>query len=1500
MLATLLIAVLAPAAADAATPTLAYIATVPSADGSLSALSCPATSTCFAAGQLSTAKGAVAVTTNAGKTWKLLTLPSTAGPLGAISCSTASDCIAAAAPPSLGEKSSAARRLDAQPAAVPAVLIATTDGGAVWKVQTAPAGVVGAFSLSCPTAAYCAGEPSDSTGASNGVMWTSNGGSTWSLRPNSATGQANVYGQPISCGTTTACYAGAQGTTPSPALGSVWHDLTGYHTAFSYRIDDSSCPGASACFLSSSGSGGLNAGDNVVDAVTNRGATVVQTELKAGTNSVAPAMPLGCASETTCEVFVVSQNGATVARYSTTSGTSWATQTIPSQAKTIAAVSCPTLGTCVAIGPASSSGTAVVGFTGPAAPAVGGVVQPAGPAAGGQTATVFGSGFASGVTVDFGSKPATGVHVLSANALTAVVPAGTAGTVAVTVHGSGGASASDPDSSYTYLSSAPTVTSVTPSSAAAYGYAQITVKGSGVGFATAVKFGTTSALWWLPTSSSSLIAIAPPGTGTVDIRVTNPVGTSAAGSADRVSYVSSGTGSYSLAQTLAPPPTPTSVSCGSSTVCFAAGGGGILKSSNRGDSWSLVSSQQPTAIACASATTCLAVVAGGVLSTTDGGSEWVSHPYPSGAAGIGVVACLPAGLCFVGVGTKVLSSTDGGATWAAHSLPTALSNPSSLACPTTTACVLTASGELGATSDAGAVWHAVADPSGTAGLDRVSCGTSTTCMAAGYTGNITFSATAYAASTSNAGASWTALPQINSGGAPFVVGGISCTSSKACLVVGNVNFQTSSVPPTGGMVEATADGGQTWTLSSVPSELYGQGFANGFGSGMLYSVSCYASNSCVSVGLAASLNQQPGTAATSVDGGTTWVARRLPATGVHDLTAVSCRTGGSCEAAGDGSYSPVMLGASSATAPFAPQGSPPYAETLDAASCPTASHCVAVGQAGGTLSYYGQGGAIVSGDGGVLWKPTTISLEPENLTSVSCASASDCAAVGTASWIGGGTPLPPVAVSSTDGGSTWNASSLPAGTYSLSDVSCPPTAGTPTCFAVGASNSGNSPTVLRSTNGGASWLEVNVPSDGTQQYTGVSCASSTACIAVGGGAIIATTNGTSWSAQTVPSGAAPSHVACANASACVAVGDQSSPTAAIYTTNGGKTWLAGSTPANALLVSASCSTASDCIASGNPMLKSTNGGKTWSAVTLPSTAASDTGGVSCVPSGTLCLATGAAAVNETGVPAAILRSTSGGSSWSAQIFPLGPAGIGAISCPSSTGCIAGGSSQSLLGGNLVSFTTAYATSDSGATWSDTWPQQLSGALKAISCPSATTCLATDGFDVWRTTNAGGSWTIVTPPAGTNDSNAFHDLACPSTTACLIVGQVQHGQAPFSTTSWAQWTSANEGSTWTETQLPGSLDLNELACPASAKCIATGADTGGLGGAGGRVHHRQRRLLDRDLGARELVIRADRAHMRIYQRMPRHRAARDPARDRTEHRRRSCLDGGIAARFGDLA
>lgn len=83
-------------------------------------------------------------------------------------------------------------------------------------------------------------------------------------------------------------------------------------------------------------------------------------------------------------------------------------------------------------------------------PTVTGVAPRSGAAKGGTTVTVSGTGLAAATAVRFGEAAAKDVKVLSPTTLTAVSPAGHAGTVNVTVTTPGGTSAVDSSDGYTY------------------------------------------------------------------------------------------------------------------------------------------------------------------------------------------------------------------------------------------------------------------------------------------------------------------------------------------------------------------------------------------------------------------------------------------------------------------------------------------------------------------------------------------------------------------------------------------------------------------------------------------------------------------------------------------------------------------------------------------------------------------------------------------------------------------------------------------------------------------------------------------------------------------------------------------------------------------------------------------------------------------------------------------------------------------------------------------
>ena len=90
-------------------------------------------------------------------------------------------------------------------------------------------------------------------------------------------------------------------------------------------------------------------------------------------------------------------------------------------------------------------------FTYVPTPAVTAIMPSAGPLAGGTTVTITGTTFSNASQVYFGAAPATYVVIDSATQITATSPAGTVGTVDITVVTPGGNSAVSAADQYSYL-----------------------------------------------------------------------------------------------------------------------------------------------------------------------------------------------------------------------------------------------------------------------------------------------------------------------------------------------------------------------------------------------------------------------------------------------------------------------------------------------------------------------------------------------------------------------------------------------------------------------------------------------------------------------------------------------------------------------------------------------------------------------------------------------------------------------------------------------------------------------------------------------------------------------------------------------------------------------------------------------------------------------------------------------------------------------------------------
>lgn len=86
-------------------------------------------------------------------------------------------------------------------------------------------------------------------------------------------------------------------------------------------------------------------------------------------------------------------------------------------------------------------------------------------------------------------------------------------------------------------STQPTVASVSPDHGSTNGGTSVTVKGKNLVSATSVAFGSSSTTNFTFKSAHAIVVQSPPGTGTVDVTVTTPSGTSVTNPADQFNYV---------------------------------------------------------------------------------------------------------------------------------------------------------------------------------------------------------------------------------------------------------------------------------------------------------------------------------------------------------------------------------------------------------------------------------------------------------------------------------------------------------------------------------------------------------------------------------------------------------------------------------------------------------------------------------------------------------------------------------------------------------------------------------------------------------------------------------------------------------------------------------------------------------------------------------------------------------------------------------------------------
>ena len=558
-------------------------------------------------------------------------------------------------------------------------------------------------------------------------------------------------------------------------------------------------------------------------------------------------------------------------------------------------------------------------------------------------------------------------------------------------------------------------------------------------------------------------------------------------------------------------------------------------------------------------------------------------------------------------------------------------------------------------------------------------------------------------------------------------------------------------------------------------------------------------------------------------GGTTWANQALPFS-ADSLSSVACTSISDCIVAGTEGHAPIVFATSDGGASWSAQANGVLEPGLDpitnGAACVSASDCVVVGST--------EAGAV-GGNGFVLvWNGTSWTLAHggafPRLSGVSCTSTRFCIAIGADgtivsidggfTWgVGAGQEGSGVScVSSTacvattggisttsDGGTTWTAASVPNGVTSLDAVSCSTSS---TCTAVGGES------IIASTDGGATWSIQSTPS-GVAGLSGVACSSSSTCTAVGAGIAATTDGGSTWDAQSVPTGQnGLVSLSCPSTADCTAVeGDT-----VARTVDGGSVWT-DQTVASANLIAVSCPTTEVCFAVGAGVWVTTDGGISWSPTGSLPGIGGDFRGISCT-SVEHCVVVSFSFGD-------IYATDDGGSTWTAQVPPaVNQNGYLAVSCGTSLTCVAVG-----IGVGTPTYTT-----DGGATWHAGVAPPNDG-LAGVSCSTATDCVAV-GFDeptnsaptappILTTSDGGQTWTALSVTSST--LYELDSVSCTTSSDCVAVGS--SGTWELLASAGAILQTDDGGSSWTSTPTPtASLNLSAVSCTGPTNCTSVGVNS----------------------------------------------------------------------------
>ncbi|HTZ07693.1 MAG TPA: IPT/TIG domain-containing protein [Acidimicrobiales bacterium] len=446
--------------------------------------------------------------------------------LSAISCPTASECVAVGSD-----------------AAGDAVVEETTDAGGRWVADTHGVTGLGLDAVSCPDAGHCVAVGGTSEGGiiapSNAVLVTTDGGATWR---SSTVDTVDGYLTSVSCSDIEHCWAtaavgivGRSAVIATTDAGASWSLLPWSAPSLPDRgpapmssvLDGIACPTTGHCLAVGQATYETTTPSQENEGVvstTSDGGKTWQSQLVAANDLTA----ISCPGTGDCVVAgqdtVVAGLPSTYSTYhlvSTDGGASWTLSTLVGGAQFaggnapgVDALSCADAGHCVAVGVAYGGDpyrTAVVAT-----------------ADGGTTWTNQATPLPAG-------DPLEGVACVSAASCWGVGFTAAGSVVLHTVTGG---------------EALPSVTGISPASGPSAGGTPVTITGVGFGDGTtSVLFGAVPATDVTVVSRSEITAVAPAGPAggsTVDVTVTNPLGTSPVTTGDRYGYQGTATAALEL------------------------------------------------------------------------------------------------------------------------------------------------------------------------------------------------------------------------------------------------------------------------------------------------------------------------------------------------------------------------------------------------------------------------------------------------------------------------------------------------------------------------------------------------------------------------------------------------------------------------------------------------------------------------------------------------------------------------------------------------------------------------------------------------------------------------------------------------------------------------------------------------------------------------------------------------------------------------------------------